>query len=596
MSSSVRAFPSRRTSLGGAALLLLLFALVVLAIGPVHEFPVEDDWDYARMARLFAETGQLQRSDYAQATLVFPAVYGGLVARLFGFSFTALRLSTLLLALVTLLAFYALLGELEFSPPLRLLGAAALLLTPIFIYLAFSFMTDVPALCWLVLAALFYVRALKRASPLDAFLGSLCAAAMFLTRQTGIFVPVAFGLVALVRLTGRARLMLLTVGCAPALAVIALYFLLNREGSANWATQNITFGLTLQQMLQPEWWGIFVRRAVQTLMTLGVYLSPLLLALVFARRDRILPALYSLSRPRLALYALVALVFAVTVARLALRGEWFPYLTDILTRAGLRPYLAYYAYDAGALRPDLLSLWATALLTLFAAACGFALALLALAPLRLDSLRRAPVEHVFLWALVLLIAVASLVFATFYERYLLPLLAGALVLVLARARRAGVRWSATFRGGSAATGKCCTPFTSVPVSRRAYEVDKPALQLSIPVALAGLGVLAAASWLLMTDYWSWNEARWQLGRSLLAQNIPARRIDGGYEWDGWYLYDATVEYIRATGKPFIYDPWQYVLDPEYVLAFLPMRGYRIERTVEFDTPFPSDRFYLLRRE
>jgi hypothetical protein len=468
-------------------------------------------------------------------------------------------------------------------------------------------------LTWLCLSVLFYVRALKgyredAAAPpgenwqpellkrnvvlRNALLGSVCGALMFLTRQTGIFLPLAFGAIVLLRMPRRQWFRWLVAGCAPALGVIALYFLLNRESTGNWATQNITLNLTLQQLTQPEWWGIFTRRIVQGLMTIGLYLTPLWLGLLLGikrrpafssgrhsrllwlvqQHDEIAPYTFSVA-PRnagkragltpqshvvaLPVYGALVLVFAIAIARLAARGEWFPYLTDILTRAGMRPYLAYVAWDAGALRPDIFPQWLLIGLTLFAGAAGLGLALLIVNRVPRQLARAESTELQFIWILMVLIAGASFLFATFYERYLLPLLFGAILLMLDTARTT---------------------------------------RFSLRAAAVGLVLVALGSWVLMQDYWSWNEARWRVGRDLLGQDIPAYKIDGGYEWDGWYLYDATLEYTRKTGKPIIIDPWQYVLDPEYVLAFEPMPHYRIQRAVEFSTLFSNRQFYLLHRE
>ena len=539
----------------------LAFVLLVIAIGPVHNFPVEDDWDYSRMVKIFLDTGQIQRSDYAQATLIFPALYGGLVSKIFGFSFTTLRFSTLALALITLIGFYLLLGEFNFDVKRRLLGTLTLLVSPIFIYLGFSFMTDVPAVCWLILAALFYVRAVKRNDARQAVIGSACAALTFLTRQIGIFLPIAFGAIVLWRLPRAQWLKYGAAGGALPIAVIAIYvFAPSQNAVANWATQNITFGLTLGQLAQPDMWGIYLRRAVEALMTIGMYAAPIYAAIVLGhgrifKRERIESPGRS-ARVRWLIYGLGAIVFVLTVARLAARGEWFPYLTDILTRAGLRPYLAYYAWDAGALRGEILPHGVFVALTILAAIAGLALIYGVVRQIDRAWWRGAAIELQFVIALTLFIGLPSLIFATFYERYLLPLLPGAIILLLGATRRQ----SFSMRAGG--------------------------------VALAGMAIIA---WALMQDYLNWNEARWQVGRELLAQSVPASKIDGGYEWDGWYLYDATVAYIRATGQPFIYDPWQYVLDPEYVLAFLPMKNYHVERVIEFATPFADNRFYLQRR-
>src|SRR5258705_1301842 len=97
-------------------LIIALFALLVVWVNPVHEFPIGDDWEYAHTVQRLLATGQFYRSPVVQATVLFPAAWGALFAGVLGFSFTALRLSTLPLAVGTLLAFYGLPAELGFPP------------------------------------------------------------------------------------------------------------------------------------------------------------------------------------------------------------------------------------------------------------------------------------------------------------------------------------------------------------------------------------------------------------------------------------------------------------------------------------------------
>lgn len=62
--------------------------------------------------------------------------------------------------------------------------------------------------------------------------------------------------------------------------------------------------------------------------------------------------------------------------------------------------------------------------------------------------------------------------------------------------------------------------------------------------------------------------------------------------------DQSIAYIRAQNKPMTIDPWQYVLDPEYIFAFQPPPGYRIVQTLPFQTLLRaggSDQVYLLQR-
>src|SRR5215510_12325087 len=112
---------ARARSAWPLALCLLLFALLAALANPLHNFPMGDDWEYARtVARLLA-TGQFYRSPVVQATVFFPALWGALFSYLLGFSFVTLRLSTLPLAAGTLALFYAILGELGFAPLQRAL-------------------------------------------------------------------------------------------------------------------------------------------------------------------------------------------------------------------------------------------------------------------------------------------------------------------------------------------------------------------------------------------------------------------------------------------------------------------------------------------
>ena len=79
-----------------AVLLLAVYALWFLAASPQAEFPLNDDWAYAQTVRHLLATGQLHISEWAAPPVIVQTYAGALSAWLSGgFSFTALRLSTL---------------------------------------------------------------------------------------------------------------------------------------------------------------------------------------------------------------------------------------------------------------------------------------------------------------------------------------------------------------------------------------------------------------------------------------------------------------------------------------------------------------------
>jgi len=75
---------------------------LLLLIPPQHEYPIIDDWIYARSVQHQVETGAFQMPGQSQASLVGLTLWGTIWVRLFGFSFTTLTYSTLVLMLAAL--------------------------------------------------------------------------------------------------------------------------------------------------------------------------------------------------------------------------------------------------------------------------------------------------------------------------------------------------------------------------------------------------------------------------------------------------------------------------------------------------------------
>lgn len=77
------------------------------------------------------------------------------------------------------------------------------------------------------------------------------------------------------------------------------------------------------------------------------------------------------------------------------------------------------------------------------------------------------------------------------------------------------------------------------------------------------------------DYLSSNRTRW-LGLNYLMniKNIPPQQIDGGYEFNGWYLYDP--QYKKIPGRK-----WWWVDDDKYVAAYGPLEGYSLMEAISY---------------
>ena len=127
----------------GAILLLVYFSVAI----PLHLFanvPLHDDWTYAWSVEHFLKTGKLAVLDWSIHYPFAQILWGALFCLPFGFSFSALRVSTVMLTWLGALALYGTLRELGRARTDSLIAALVLVANPVFFLLTFSFMTDVP--------------------------------------------------------------------------------------------------------------------------------------------------------------------------------------------------------------------------------------------------------------------------------------------------------------------------------------------------------------------------------------------------------------------------------------------------------------------
>jgi hypothetical protein len=169
-----------------------LLLVLVLLISPVGEFPLNDDWIYSKTVQHLLETGQYKAHPYLNATLIAQSYWGAMFCKIFGFRFTVLRISTLVLAFANAWAVAKSGMVLGFSRNLALLCGAIVATSPLVLQLSYSFMTDVPFLAMSNLSGFFFLKALRQPKPQLIAWGSVTAVLAFLVRQFGILLAIAF--------------------------------------------------------------------------------------------------------------------------------------------------------------------------------------------------------------------------------------------------------------------------------------------------------------------------------------------------------------------------------------------------------------------
>ncbi len=160
-----------------ALLTATAFLLAILAAHPFVEMGVNDDWSYIRTAQLMAHTGHFMYVGWAVEPLGWQILLGALFIKVLGFSFTAARLSTILIAVWCAYLTHRLMHRLGITEWNATFGTLVVVLSPVFLPLAPSFMTDVPGFFAILVCLYCCIRALQARS-VRASLGWLAFAAV----------------------------------------------------------------------------------------------------------------------------------------------------------------------------------------------------------------------------------------------------------------------------------------------------------------------------------------------------------------------------------------------------------------------------------
>ncbi len=151
--SSIKRVPA------AAFLCVLVLILCEAVVYPVAEVGIADDWSYVETARTLASTGHIAYNGWSTAMLGWQLWWGAFFARLFGPSFFVLRSSVFVLALATTALLCLLFRRCGLRPANAALGTLTVILSPLFLLLAFNFMSDIPGLFSLVVCMYGCLRA-----------------------------------------------------------------------------------------------------------------------------------------------------------------------------------------------------------------------------------------------------------------------------------------------------------------------------------------------------------------------------------------------------------------------------------------------------
>lgn len=514
------------------AMITVIWIAMIAAANPIGDFPLNDDWVYGLVVRSLLETGHYHFPSSASANLGPQAYWGALFCVPFGFSFTALRFSTLTLGLVGSIGQFYLVKELGETRRTAMLGALVLIVNPLYFGLANSFMTDVPFTSTVIISLYFFVRGFKRDSVASLGVGLLFAFAAILIRQLGLVVLIGFSAAYVLKFGARPT-KLLTALLVP-FAGAVLHF-----GYQEWLVSSGRMGaLSLHaDVANTQLPSLWVARLtlVVTLTYVGFFLFPFIVSFY---RERLHES-PGQTRGTYALTSFAILLFAL----LWWQGLLMPSSENVLTKYGLGPLTLRDTFILGLNTPsippivELFWIAATAIGVIGGVALIYRLSWVGYRTLFNADAGKSRLEP-WVVAIILLAPAAYLV-----------------ILLVASARvRVFDRYLVVF------VPFCVLLFSSF-ANRGLKARANPTAAIIMLAAYAALSVAATH------DYLSWNRTRWIALGSLLANTtVQASSIDGGYEFNGWYL--SNTKHVRTNEKS-----WWWVVDDKYMVTSGPVPGY-----------------------
>ena len=534
---------SNRSNIFYIALLILAWGIMLCIANPSGNFPLNDDWMYSRPVSYLIRDHIYKVTDEYSPVLVAQVFWGALFCFPFGFSFMTLRISVIVLGILSSIALYFLLNRLSGNKLFSFCCFLLILCNPLFFCLSNSFMTDIPFLSFSLLSFLFFFKALERPNLLLTIIATTIAIFATLTRQFGMVIPISFAITAIV--LRKQGIVIRTFYILPVIIIgWLLHYTMDLLRSKGFYPYGGTEIGTL--LLAPALFHQVIERCGIVLSYAGFFLSPLLILL-----QNPFNGLSKRRKISVNIFILFFIPMLITAWPLLPTGNY-------INTAGMGPMTVKNGTQTLTDFPE------TLLTVLHGIAFTGALFLLAnLGKVITDiisSFRAGSMDMFLRRKLFLLLCVLGYGFLValpdfFFDRYITYFFPLLLMIIVPRAEN----------------------MVKPPVS---------AITFSGVMALVFMifGVLATH------DYFAWNRVRWQAVGYLQDElKISPHKMDGGYEYNGWAI---GIWYPAVPGKS-----WWYVDDDEYTISFDKEEGYSIlkEYPVKRYLPAAEDKMYILHR-
>ncbi len=561
---------NRRSPLVGAAPFLILFAFYVVCIcivSPMGNFPLNDDWIYSEAVRTYLQTKQFVLYGACCAACPVHILIGAAVSALFGFSYEALRLTSLTFGFAGIVSLYLILRELRISKMAALLSTLLFACNPIAINVLFSYMTDGPSAALVAIYMYAFVRGIKRNSASALACAGAALTAAVAVRQTNAAFIAANVLVLLSMWFRRKHswtlvLWLILMPLAAFAIADRLLLTAKTDDGYDWYKRSST-GIGGAIAAKP--WKSVCK--IDVILGVGAcYLGLFLAPLFFAAPRRLVGTLVAHARPIAVGLAVAVSVVGTALWQLIGRDHMFmPFCLNLLRVPSLGPLpimgINFYGLHKNA---------AVAFTSISAALALVFLTLTTAALVKIVTL-------VWRYGRDTFERRRSAVFAPDDRRFRrVTALAFCFACTAISLSIVGLQeWmGAMDRYYLIALAPC---IVAVSVTLQWFKA-KPLLWAQIPLVL----LLAGYTVVAQKDYMDWNRVRWSGLRSLEARGIKPDDIDGGAEYFFLHHLKCTNERPDKRGPlPRRLWRWWPVAGEKYIVSFSPVPDYDLIETWQY---------------
>lgn len=536
-------------------LLVLLWAIMECIIKPYGNFPLNDDWQYARPVWYLINKGYYFSSDIYSPIIIAQVFWGALFCIPGGFSFNTLRISTLVLSLAGILVFYFLLLKSSKNQKISFLGALLLAANPLYTILSNGFMTDIPFLTFAILSIYFFICSIESNKRVHIIIATLFAIVATLIRQFGIAIPIAYSIVVILKNKSK-PIQYLLYSLPAIITIIALnlgLWWLKHIGSELMPYQG---GHLTDYLSKPgDIFESMLKRGSYLLAYSGFFLLPL-----FTYNS--LQALFKMTKPQ------KIIMFSSSIIILPILVEWCRKLPvrNVLSTYGNGPLTLKGMHEiVSAPNPN----FSPMLLKIIhiVALAGAMLLFINLVKVLMDivtgfikrTFTQDLLKQAFILSLFGIYAFFLFVPDFTFDRYLLPFIPLSAIILLSEIKKE-------------------------------QKIRLP-VYIGYCIVVIAMGLFSSA---LTHDYFEWNRSRWQATDYLTKDlKISPHKIDGGYEFNGWTIGTYYPDDPKNPNKS-----WWFVDDDEYVVAFHNFDGYTIIKNYPYQNyvPYEIKNIYILHRK